>query len=504
MIAAWMLYTTLVAALLAAAAHAFERGCRLVRLPGRWPWAAALLLALLVPLAATRPEATMTAQPRARAARGAGPESAREQPPQTSALARVPAVVVVPPGTPLAALDRPLLALWLVASFGWCVVLAGSAIRLAGRETTWRPLVVDGVPVLVSHDVGPALVGVLTPRIVLPAWTLELPRERRALVIAHEREHALARDPLLLLAGAVAVAIAPWNAALWYAFARLRLAVEADCDSRVLRSRPDVRAYGSVLLDVSARAVAGAAPVAALAESATQLSRRLDLITARPVRFVALRLGGAALASLTLAALACRTPQPTVAASPTALMAARPAQFDSLQRELAAMIPHLDTISREVAQITAAMPRLARRQREMATEMHLRGTPDSTLRRAVAEHYPAALAGGVGREPMLWFVVDARNVVLRTATGRDGLSRWSPARVRDSMQMFLLSMSDSARAEAETHGIEYLDVKAARRKFPELRRAGAEPDFMQWSSVHAGPDTVSVIWIRLRPGATLR
>ena len=65
------------------------------------------------------------------------------------------------------------------------------------------------------------------PRIVVSAWVLDLPPERRALVLAHEREHVAARDPLLLTAGALVLALTPWNATLSYALRRLHLAVEA-------------------------------------------------------------------------------------------------------------------------------------------------------------------------------------------------------------------------------------------------------------------------------------
>jgi hypothetical protein len=44
--------------------------------------------------------------------------------------------------------------------------------------------------------------------------------------------------------------VQPWNVALWAAFARLRFAIEADCDGRVLAARIDVRRYGRLLLKV--------------------------------------------------------------------------------------------------------------------------------------------------------------------------------------------------------------------------------------------------------------
>ena len=43
----------------------------------------------------------------------------------------------------------------------------------------------------------------------------------------------------------------PWNLALWWHLRRLRLAVEMDCDSRVVGALGDARAYGELLLKVA-------------------------------------------------------------------------------------------------------------------------------------------------------------------------------------------------------------------------------------------------------------
>jgi hypothetical protein len=52
MIAHWMLYSLTVGALLCLGAAALEAGCRALRLPTRWCWAAAVALTLGLPLAA--------------------------------------------------------------------------------------------------------------------------------------------------------------------------------------------------------------------------------------------------------------------------------------------------------------------------------------------------------------------------------------------------------------------------------------------------------------------
>ena len=59
---------------------------------------------------------------------------------------------------------------------------------------------------------------------------------------------------MLIAAAAWAVALFPWNPALWLIVKRLRLAIEIDCDARVLAGRrSDVRDYGMLLLTVGSR-----------------------------------------------------------------------------------------------------------------------------------------------------------------------------------------------------------------------------------------------------------
>jgi beta-lactamase regulating signal transducer with metallopeptidase domain len=108
-------------------------------------------------------------------------------------------------------------------------------------------------PVLLAPAIGPAVVGALRPTIVVPEWSLDLSDEQRALMLAHEREHVRARDPLVLHAAAMVALLMPWNVAAWWLNRRLRLAVELDCDARVLAGGRDARSYGALLLDVCAR-----------------------------------------------------------------------------------------------------------------------------------------------------------------------------------------------------------------------------------------------------------
>jgi hypothetical protein len=71
---------------------------------------------------------------------------------------------------------------------------------------------------------------------------------------------------------------------LWWQWRRLRQAVETDCDRRVLRSQPDVRRYGRLLLEVADRTRRHALPMAAFAESRSFLERRIRMMTNRQAR----------------------------------------------------------------------------------------------------------------------------------------------------------------------------------------------------------------------------
>ena len=207
----------------------------------------------------------------------------------------------------------------------------------------------------------------------------------------------------------------PWNVALWYAFGRLRLAIEADCDRRVLAAHPDVRAYGSLLVDVSERTLAGAAPLAALAESATHLARRIHLMTARRPRRAPLRVAAASLGSLACLALALEAPRPALAQSSRIDSAGNVRLYTALQAALRVMQDSTSTPNR--AELYRRLSLAA-----IAADSTLSDIPDSTVRRVIAERYPTSLTGGLGARPMIWVLADEHDSVLGTATGRDGLA----------------------------------------------------------------------------------
>jgi hypothetical protein len=87
------------------------------------------------------------------------------------------------------------------------------------------------------------------------------------------------------------VVLMPWHPVLWWSWRRLRLALEVDCDARVLRREASPKQYGHLLLLVShhrstaprgQRALMSLA--APLSPQASQLKQRIDAMTTRPTK----------------------------------------------------------------------------------------------------------------------------------------------------------------------------------------------------------------------------
>ena len=315
---AWMIYATLAGALFVTAAAVLEKYP--LFLARRFLWLGAVAGTLSVIVAAAMPAATKRDQfvPISRA-RAPLPSLVAGMPLPAQALTRAVRAPRSSSSWSAAQLDAPLMLAWLLASAVCLCGLGASVWRIAQMRRGWREAIVAGVPVLVSHDVGPAVVGLIHQGIVVPRWLESLDDDAKRTVLAHEREHVRAGDPLLLWGATFLVALAPWNAPLWYALRRLRHAIEMDCDARVLRVRPDAHAYCALLLDVGERTLAGVAPIAALAEPSTLLERRINAMVA-PASVSRRTMTAGALASLMLVAAAFVAPRPQ--ATPVAHLSA--------------------------------------------------------------------------------------------------------------------------------------------------------------------------------------
>lgn len=303
MIAHWMLYCLAVGALLSLGALAMERAMRAFARPQRWVWAAAMLGTMAIPAAARWLPRAPAPAPAPAAFAGQGTR-VRMQDPGGDAARSAPRIDA-------AALERPLALGWMGLSTAAVLALAAAWAVLERRRRGWQAAEVDGVPVLLSPATGPAVIGLFRSRIVLPRWVVaDAPDDVRALLLEHEREHLRAGDPRLLALGLAAVALTPWNPAAWWQLRRLRLALEVDCDARVLARRSDVRAYGTLLLEVGRRGTGGRLMAAAFSEPASFLERRIRIMTSPRVRRPWLRAAGFGAAALATVVAACEAPGP--------------------------------------------------------------------------------------------------------------------------------------------------------------------------------------------------
>lgn len=433
MIANWMLYCLAVGALVTLGALAMERAMRAFCLPQRWVWAAALVLSLAIPAAARwLPRAPQPAP-------AAAPDEVTGR---RMRLADFPAAAADDLSAfDAAALDRPLTLGWAGMSGAAALALLGAAVLLERRRRRWRAMEVDGVPVLLSPDTGPAVVGLFRSRIVLPAWVMDADADERALLLEHEREHVRAGDPRLLALGLLAVAAAPWSPAAWFQLRRLRLAMEVDCDARVLARRADVRAYGTLLLEVGRRGTGGRLAAAAFSEPVSFLERRIRIMTSPRARFPWLRAAGFGAVAVTMIVAACEAPGP-------------------LQTSPTAAGTRMEPVRSETAMVTEARASGVRISR-------------AAIDAAVREHYPEVFSASAADTTMLMFMLNEAGEVQR----------------HERMQMRRMGAVPTDAAQRET-------MMSVRMEVDSRDPDNALIDLVTFAPGQMGPGRVEVIWVR--------
>jgi len=312
MIAAWMVYCVAIAVVFVVVGEALERALHLAGRATRWAWVAALAGSYLVPAAAWLRPGAFGALPIPLARPVVAGRQATAGPIDPLQRGAVPA-----PPFSLGDLDATLAWAWRLSSAALLLSLGAAALRLAAVRRGWRNATVDGRAVLVSDNVGPAVAGLWRPRVVLPDWALQLGERERRLMLAHEDEHIRARDPWLLAGAAAALLLAPWNPLVWWQVRRLRLAVEMDCDARVLARDGDAPAYGELLLRVGQRRARLPLGAPALGEPVSFLGRRIRrMVTALPRwRWAGAAAGGLIAVAAVIAA--CEAPRPVGPQAPS-------------------------------------------------------------------------------------------------------------------------------------------------------------------------------------------
>ncbi len=294
---AWMLYTVLVGLCVVAAAAAADVLARMRGASVRPVWIAAALLCVALPA---------TARLRAN---NANPV-VHERIDIPLELVRASFVTVerrVPVSLATYSVVAWAIAIGLVA-LSFCIVYA----RLRRASRMWPEIDLLDQRVRVSAGVGPVVIGMRHPEIVVPRWVLERSRDEQRLILAHEAEHVRARDPILLGAACGLVALMPWNPATWIILSRIRLAIEIDCDARVLRRGVSPHAYGSLLIEVAEHA----SPLRfamALSDSSSHLHQRILAMSPRSMTHPVGRVASVMIVALVSLLAACEAKMPTAA-----------------------------------------------------------------------------------------------------------------------------------------------------------------------------------------------
>lgn len=371
MIAAWMMFSILVGCALTAAAAAADRFAFLSRRPRRFIWLTALVATACWPVASIIRSALFAVR-----------DSGTSATPLTGGVHRLIVLAVatrkwdIPPRWSMG-----LVVVWALVSAVLLARLALAVRYFQWRRATWPVTEIDGVGVHLAPDAGPAVIGLHPMQVVLPEWVLELERPLRSLILRHEAEHRAARDPYLLLVGSLLTALVPWNLPLWFQSRRLRLAIEIDCDARVLRAHPRWHQYALLLLTIAQRRTASTHRLApAISEPTSNLERRITAMRMTPTlsRFHALCLGVAAVAAFALAC-AVDKPQSPDRSKQTPAVASQAAVVESAQSR--------DPASRPFFEFQVDKPVTPR------TDLHVQ--------------YPAAMRNsGVTGEVWAQFVVD--------------------------------------------------------------------------------------------------
>lgn len=219
---------------------------------------------------------------------------------------------------PITAYDTVLVALWRNAMWGLVLWGAASALLIAmavrrARKQRNGPDIVDGVPVVITDKLGPATAGFWRARVLIPHWALALPRGERKYIVQHEEEHRKAHDGRMLFLASLPLVVVPWNIAMWWLVRRLALAIEMDCDQRVVSTLGEPRKYASLLLDVAQAGGRGPRLQPGFIGGAVALEQRLRALLqpnsySRTFRYLAVA------AAIVLLCLALSVPHPVLGA----------------------------------------------------------------------------------------------------------------------------------------------------------------------------------------------
>ena len=309
----WMLYVVFVSLLLSGAALAAERIALARRAPARWHWVLSIAASALVPVIVASAWVHVPRIPFLVSPAGSW---------QIVSLGRMASSGLSPSAwvgdgtkslSAMPSLNALLGWVWAGASGTLLLALLVSGAYLRRRMRRWERGTIAGASVYITDDVGPAIVGLLRPRIAVPRWLTQTSAQTQELVIAHERSHLEAHDVRIFTGALILLVAMPWNLPLWWQLRRLRFAIEVDCDTRVLKSGRDARVYGETLITIGQRQSGYIGAIAGMSEPMAFLERRLGIMIRKPARRWRLSTVALGCSSLALVVTAAQIEPPNAA-----------------------------------------------------------------------------------------------------------------------------------------------------------------------------------------------
>ena len=300
-------YVLIVSSLLSVAALVAEFAAKQRRTSKRWIWMTTIGASLLLPLII--PNVTIQIP------NLIGPQNTTRVIALRDATSVHLPMAALDPGMPDAnarayRLQSMFHSIWLAMSLLMLIGVVLSGCLLYWRKRRWVQGSLCGRSVMIAPDVGPAVVGLLRPRIVVPTWLLQDSVIRQQFVLAHEQSHLDAGDPQMLTIALCLLIAMPWNLPLWWQFHRLRRAIEVDCDARVLRDGLDVAEYCEALIQVGQSQSSYIGAVAAMSESGSFLEQRIKVMLLKPGKWARLSALAMIGASFGMAAFAAQVMPP--------------------------------------------------------------------------------------------------------------------------------------------------------------------------------------------------
>ncbi|MBS0335210.1 MAG: hypothetical protein JSS35_20770 [Proteobacteria bacterium] len=143
-----------------------------------------------------------------------------------------------------------LLAAWLAGGLAAAALLARRQARFVASLGRLEPLAGRGLYRAQRPGVGPAVVGVLRPKVVAPAdFESRYADEEQALILAHEAAHLASGDAVANAAACLVQCLCWFNPLVHIGARAMRMDQELACDTAVIGLFPDQRrAYAELLL----------------------------------------------------------------------------------------------------------------------------------------------------------------------------------------------------------------------------------------------------------------